>query len=50
MVGSKTGTPVLVRDIAQVVLGSDMRRGIVELDGRGEVAGGVIVMRLARTP
>ena len=45
VVGSKAGTPVLVRDIAQVVPGSDMRRGIVELDGRGEVAGGVIVMR-----
>jgi Cu(I)/Ag(I) efflux system membrane protein CusA/SilA len=45
VVGSKAGTPVLVRDIAQVVLGSDMRRGIVELDGRGEVAGGVVVMR-----
>ena len=45
VVGSKAGTPVLMRDIAQVVLGSDMRRGIVELDGRGEVAGGVIVMR-----
>jgi Cu(I)/Ag(I) efflux system membrane protein CusA/SilA len=45
VVGSKGGTPVLLRDIANIVLGPDIRRGIVELDGRGEVAGGVVVMR-----
>ena len=45
VVGSKAGTPVLLRDIAEVVLGPDIRRGIVELDGRGEVAGGIVVMR-----
>jgi Cu(I)/Ag(I) efflux system membrane protein CusA/SilA len=45
VVGGKGGTPVLMRDIAQVTLGPDIRRGIVELDGRGEVAGGVVVMR-----
>ncbi|MGE5302710.1 MAG: efflux RND transporter permease subunit [Alphaproteobacteria bacterium] len=44
-VGGERGTPVLVRDIASVTLGPDMRRGIAELDGRGEVAGGVVVMR-----
>jgi Cu(I)/Ag(I) efflux system membrane protein CusA/SilA len=36
---------VLLRDIAHVALGPDIRRGIVELDGRGEVAGGIVVMR-----
>jgi Cu(I)/Ag(I) efflux system membrane protein CusA/SilA len=44
-VGGERGTPVLVRDIGSVTLGPDMRRGIAELDGRGEVAGGVVVMR-----
>ncbi|HEU4340370.1 MAG TPA: CusA/CzcA family heavy metal efflux RND transporter [Candidatus Binatia bacterium] len=39
------GTPVLVRDVASVTLGPDMRRGIAELDGKGEVVGGVVVMR-----
>ena len=44
-VGGDRGTPVLVRDIASVSLGPDMRRGIAELDGKGEVVGGVVVMR-----
>ncbi len=39
------GTPVLVRDIATVHLGPQMRRGIAELNGRGEVVGGIVVMR-----
>jgi Cu(I)/Ag(I) efflux system membrane protein CusA/SilA len=38
-------TPVLLRDVAFVQIGPEMRRGIAELDGEGEVAGGVIVMR-----
>jgi Cu(I)/Ag(I) efflux system membrane protein CusA/SilA len=39
------GTPVLLRDIADVQLGPELRRGIAELDGKGEVAAGVVVMR-----
>ncbi|MGX2030320.1 efflux RND transporter permease subunit [Methylocaldum gracile] len=39
------GTPILLRDVATVTLGPDMRRGLVELDGRGEVVGGVVIMR-----
>jgi Cu(I)/Ag(I) efflux system membrane protein CusA/SilA len=39
------GTPVLLRDVAWVTLGPDMRRGLVELDGRGEVVGGIVIMR-----
>ncbi len=39
------GTPIRVRDVAQVRLGPDIRRGVAELDGRGEVVGGIIVMR-----
>ena len=42
---SETGTPVLLRDVASVRLGPEMRRGIAELNGQGEVAGGVVVMR-----
>jgi Cu(I)/Ag(I) efflux system membrane protein CusA/SilA len=38
-------TPVLLRDVATVQLGPEPRRGIAELDGEGEVAGGVVVMR-----
>jgi Cu(I)/Ag(I) efflux system membrane protein CusA/SilA len=39
------GTPVLLRDVARIQIGPEMRRGIAELNGEGEVAGGVIVMR-----
>jgi Cu(I)/Ag(I) efflux system membrane protein CusA/SilA len=38
-------TPVLLRDVATVQIGPEMRRGIAELDGEGEVTGGVVVMR-----
>jgi len=39
------GTPLLLRDVADIRLGPQMRRGIAELNGQGEVAGGVVVMR-----
>ncbi|MBA2541327.1 MAG: efflux RND transporter permease subunit [Deltaproteobacteria bacterium] len=39
------GVPVRVRDVAQVSLGAEIRRGVAELDGRGEVVGGVVIMR-----
>ncbi|HXH94262.1 MAG TPA: CusA/CzcA family heavy metal efflux RND transporter [Thermoanaerobaculia bacterium] len=42
---AKDGTPVRLGDVASVQLGPEMRRGIAELDGRGEVAGAVVVMR-----
>ena len=42
---SETGTPILVRDLGYVQLGPDMRRGVAELDGRGETVGGIVVMR-----
>ena len=48
-VGSnKSGTPVYVRDIARVQLGPEIRRGIAELDGKGEVAGGIVVVRFGQ--
>jgi copper/silver efflux system protein len=39
------GTPITVQDIAAITIGPDMRRGIAELDGRGEVVGGIVIMR-----
>ncbi|HDK37611.1 MAG TPA: efflux RND transporter permease subunit, partial [Thiolapillus brandeum] len=42
---SKMGVPITIKDVAQVRLGPQMRRGIAELDGQGEVVGGVIIMR-----
>ena len=39
------GTPVYVKNIARVHLGGDLRRGVAELDGKGEVVGGIVVMR-----
>ena len=42
---SQAGVPVLLGDVARIQLGPEMRRGISELNGEGEVAGGVIVMR-----
>jgi Cu(I)/Ag(I) efflux system membrane protein CusA/SilA len=39
------GTPVYLRDIAKIHLGPNIRRGIAELDGMGEVVGGIVVMR-----
>ncbi|WP_333972301.1 efflux RND transporter permease subunit [Alteromonas mediterranea] len=39
------GTPLLIRDIATVDIGPQMRRGIAELNGEGETVGGIVVMR-----
>lgn len=40
------GSPILVRDVASVQFGSDIRRGAGDLNGKGEVVGGIVVMRL----
>jgi len=42
------GTPVRVRDVAHVRLGPDLRRGVAELDGKGEAVGGIVVMRFGQ--
>ena len=39
------GTPIRVTDVGEVRLGPDIRRGVAELDGRGEVVGGIVIMR-----
>jgi copper/silver efflux system protein len=43
--GGDGGAPVRVRDVADVQVGPEMRRGLAELDGQGEVVGGIVVMR-----
>ena len=40
-----SGVPVTLGDVATIQIGPEMRRGIAELDGEGEVAGGIIVLR-----
>jgi Cu(I)/Ag(I) efflux system membrane protein CusA/SilA len=42
------GTPVTLRDVAHVQIGPEMRRGIADLDGEGEVAGGIVIMRAGK--
>ena len=39
------GTPIFVKDVGRVHLGPDMRRGVAELNGEGDVAGGIVVIR-----
>jgi Cu(I)/Ag(I) efflux system membrane protein CusA/SilA len=39
------GTPILVKNLGSITLGPDIRRGIAELDGKGEVVGGIVIMR-----
>ncbi|MEE9913969.1 MAG: CusA/CzcA family heavy metal efflux RND transporter [Deltaproteobacteria bacterium] len=39
------GTPIYLKDVARVQLGPEIRRGLAELDGRGEVAGGIVIVR-----
>ena len=45
VVYADNGTPVTLADLARIVEGPELRRGIVELDGKGEVVGGIVVMR-----
>ena len=41
----ENGTPVRLQDVAHIHFGPELRRGVVDLNGQGEVAGGVIIMR-----
>ncbi|UJD93886.1 efflux RND transporter permease subunit [Lelliottia amnigena] len=45
VIATRDGIPVLLKDVATVGLGPEIRRGVAELNGEGEVAGGVVVMR-----
>jgi len=42
---SESGTPIRIRDIGDVTVGPDLRRGVADLDGAGEVVSGIVVMR-----
>ena len=42
---NSSGTPILLDDVADIRVGPQMRRGLAELDGEGEVVGGIVVMR-----
>jgi copper/silver efflux system protein len=42
---SESGTPIRIRDIGQVVVGPDLRRGVADLDGMGDAVSGIVVMR-----
>ncbi|MDW8284188.1 MAG: efflux RND transporter permease subunit, partial [Myxococcales bacterium] len=42
---NEAGTPLRVRDIGRVSLGPDIRRGLADLDGKGDVVGGIVIMR-----
>jgi len=42
---SDSGTPIRLKDIGQVVVGPDLRRGVADLDGKGDVVSGIVVMR-----
>ncbi len=45
VLASKNGTPIRIKDVGQVILGPDIRRGTSDLDGRGEVVSGIVIMR-----
>jgi len=45
IIKNNKGIPVLLRDVADVQIGPQMRRGVADLDGQGEVVGGIVVMR-----
>ncbi len=42
---NKNGIPILLKDVAEINLGPQMRRGLAELNGEGEVVGGIVIMR-----
>lgn len=45
VITSRDGVPVMLKDVATIGFGPEIRRGVAELNGEGEVAGGVVVMR-----
>ncbi len=46
----RDGNPIRVRDLGEVVLGPELRRGVAELDGRGETVSGIVLMRSGESP
>ena len=48
VITTRGGVPILLSDVASLRLGPEMRRGVAELNGEGEVAGGIVVMRYGK--
>ncbi|WP_312538296.1 efflux RND transporter permease subunit [Pluralibacter gergoviae] len=48
VIASRGGVPVMLSDVARVQLGPEIRRGVAELNGEGEVAGGIVIMRYGK--
>lgn len=48
LVAERNGVPIMLPQVAEVRLGPELRRGVAELNGEGEVAGGIIVMRYGK--
>lgn len=48
VIDARNGVPVLLSDVASIRRGPEMRRGVAELNGEGEVAGGIIIMRYGK--
>jgi Cu(I)/Ag(I) efflux system membrane protein CusA/SilA len=46
LAASENGTPIRIKDVGQVVLGPDLRRGVADLDGAGDAVSGIVIMRL----
>ncbi len=42
---SDSGTPICIKDIGQVAVGPDLRRGVADLDGKGDTVSGIVIMR-----
>lgn len=45
LAADQSGTPIRLQDVARIQIGPELRRGLVDLNGEGEVAGGVVIMR-----
>jgi Cu(I)/Ag(I) efflux system membrane protein CusA/SilA len=45
VVASQNGSPIRIRDLGEVVNGPDLRRGVADLDGKGDVVSGIVIMR-----
>ncbi len=45
VLANESGTPIRIKDVGEVVLGPDIRRGAADLDGAGEVVSGIVIMR-----
>ncbi|KKU79719.1 MAG: Heavy metal efflux pump CzcA, partial [Parcubacteria group bacterium GW2011_GWA2_47_7] len=45
VLGYEKGVPIFLKNVAQITIGPEMRRGVADLDGEGDAVGGIVVMR-----